>query len=225
MDICPLTIDIAVHPRVCGEQIPYRRTRRSTSGSSPRVRGTARHRSTGDAGLRFIPACAGNSLRQRNYRRLMPVHPRVCGEQRQTRVRTMPTAGSSPRVRGTDFQMFEGYRRTRFIPACAGNSARPAGGSLLMAVHPRVCGEQDPMNPLIDADVGSSPRVRGTEQNLMAPRIKYRFIPACAGNSISPGSRPAPAPVHPRVCGEQPLEHIRTRSPVGSSPRVRGTAN
>ena len=134
----------------------------------------------------------------------VPVHPRVCGELR--------TAPPPPRC------------ASRFIPACAGNSAdlarlviRQAGSSprvrgtrrwpnrqrTRVAVHPRVCGElvvRDSMNLLVD---GSSPRVRGTRVSCDRVMFPARFIPACAGNSHCLGSG--------------------SSGSAGSSPRVRGT--
>ena len=52
---------------------------------------------------------------------------------------------------------------------------------------------------------------------------QVRFIPACAGNTPGSRTRAAPAPVHPRVCGEHASVLALTRSRPGSSPRVRGT--
>ncbi len=71
----------AVHPRVCGEQSTPCRRRPSASGSSPRVRGTACLSAVLGLGVRFIPACAGNSERPVGILRKGAVHPRVCGEQ------------------------------------------------------------------------------------------------------------------------------------------------
>ena len=50
----------SVHPRVCGELELFASRFRALLGSSPRVRGTQRQRQR--LLLRFIPACAGNSL-------------------------------------------------------------------------------------------------------------------------------------------------------------------
>ena len=50
-----------------------------------------------------------------------------------------------------------------------------------------------------------------------------RFIPACAGNRPRSGSLTPRSPVHPRVCGEQTLNHVPLSLYGGSSPRVRGT--
>ena len=90
-----------VHPRVCGEQGQGLSQPSSKPGSSPRVRGTAIIKTQPYRGVRFIPACAGN----REYRGIAhvssTVHPRVCGEQRQSDLRRNTQPGSSPRVRGT----------------------------------------------------------------------------------------------------------------------------
>ena len=50
-----------------------------------------------------------------------------------------------------------------------------------------------------------------------------RFIPACAGNSISTIRRCQSTAVHPRVCGEQFCIAVIAAGADGSSPRVRGT--
>ena len=71
---------ITVHPRVCGEHQVYRQSYRHSSGSSPRVRGTFRHRGMDDWVIRFIPACAGNIHTLLPNAPFIAVHPRVCGE-------------------------------------------------------------------------------------------------------------------------------------------------
>ena len=132
----------AVHPRVCGELIfsPIDHTRQF--GSSPRVRGTPRcvchrdatppvhprvcgelhdARSRRQTGLRFIPACAGNS--------------------RSTTTPKSGVSGSSPRVRGTRPPSVAVLVAPRFIPACAGNSSSRRTRCVRRSVHPRVCGE------------------------------------------------------------------------------------
>ena len=71
---------------------------------------------------RFIPACAGNSWTRAGHDYGLAVHPRVCGEQIFNNITLKKYGGSSPRVRGTvDAATWHLYR-TRFIPACAGNS-------------------------------------------------------------------------------------------------------
>ena len=112
----------AVHPRVCGEQLCSGLFFSSRPGSSPRVRGTDLWRLVVCLVARFIPACAGNSLRSSYLSYRCSVHPRVCGEQAEWYQWCAGQGGSSPRVRGTDAVVGFGLFRRRFIPACAGNS-------------------------------------------------------------------------------------------------------
>ena len=111
----------------------------------------------------------------------------------------------------------------RFIPACAGNTPHHAGVAGRRQVHPRVCGEHTPLIYRNDTMAGSSPRVRGTLDRRERRHDGFRFIPACAGNTRTPGPWPAPGAVHPRVCGEHSQRHPRIPAKIGSSPRVRGT--
>ena len=91
----------SVHPRVCGVQVFVPPGDTLITGSSPRVRGTARRKANHNPPKRFIPACAGNSLATPTVSADCPVHPRVCGEQNDFEPRPVRTIGSSPRVRGT----------------------------------------------------------------------------------------------------------------------------
>ena len=110
-----------VHPRVCGELASRASTPAASNGSSPRVRGTPQERFDPPPAVRFIPACAGNS---------------IAGNGTQLNVN-----GSSPRVRGTRHLVHRDRDLVRFIPACAGNSSMANVMSCSTTVHPRVCGE------------------------------------------------------------------------------------
>ena len=192
-------------------------------GSSPRVRGTDFLVKSLGAVLRFIPACAGNSGKNRSGCQLMTVHPRVCGEQAWRGQIDAIVGGSSPRVRGTVRPGGHGRLPRRFIPACAGNRTAQCRPLMSTTVHPRVCGEQRLpawWNPVA---FGSSPRVRGTGNNLLGDGRRVRFIPACAGNRSLVVSQIRLTSVHPRVCGEQVGGDCGCRCCCGSSPRVRGT--
>ena len=113
--------------------------------------------------------------------------------------------------------------RRRFIPACAGNTPRPALRRLNTAVHPRVRGEHFLHLAKNKTVRGSSPRARGTQCGRRAEKTSRRFIPACAGNTGPRNSRRGCRPVHPRVRGEHPVVYIGSRGQTGSSPRARGT--
>ncbi len=212
-----------VHPRVCGEQSGSVRTLTVVDGSSPRVRGTVPLRIRPLVPFRFIPACAGNRLRRIRETGRMTVHPRVCGEQSGPAPVPATWYGSSPRVRGTVSCIVCIFPTFRFIPACAGNSTIQRRQATDPAVHPRVCGEQQCAAIMRSRAVGSSPRVRGTVHDEPGWSPAVRFIPACAGNRSGRFPRTRPAPVHPRVCGEQVSRTHQPGLPGGSSPRVRGT--
>ena len=92
----------SIHPRVCGEHHLAAHHIDYPAGSSPRVRGTLKMASKTWSRLRFIPACAGNTL---NFNFL-----------------GLWVDGSSPRVRGTRHAGRPAKGQGRFIPACAGNT-------------------------------------------------------------------------------------------------------
>ena len=117
--------------------------------------------------------------------------------------------------------------------------------AVLSAVHPRLCGEHSSVSRSKRLPNGSSPPVRGTHvaQNLGGWR--FRFIPACAGNTKArqgkarqdwagfipacAGNTPRLArlggqvAVHPRLCGEHNEADTAKVTDTGSSPPVRGT--
>ena len=224
MYYCWPIIQGPVHPRVCGEHYPEYSGWLPLHGSSPRVRGTYFRHLIPKSEYRFIPACAGNIPHLSSHSDAVTVHPRVCGEHEPVHVAPSLTPGSSPRVRGTCCRRYGSYSKGRFIPACAGNILAAVMAPRYSAVHPRVCGEHEPVHVAPDLTPGSSPRVRGT----LCPRVivcrDYRFIPACAGNIPRCHPWAGRAPVHPRVCGEHEPVHVAPGLIPGSSPRVRGTS-
>ena len=134
-----------VHPRACGEQSTGGFMRADADGSSPRMRGTGQARSISHDKPRFIPAHAGNRGRRGG--------------------RMIPADGSSPRMRGTGFERCSPSRQVRFIPAHAGNRDQAVRRTHRTTVHPRACGEQLIAPGLGFSQVGSSPRMRGTERH------------------------------------------------------------
>ena len=90
-----------------------------------------------------------------------------------------------------------------FIPARAGNTHLPAALAQSKSVHPRSRGEHSLILLLHVFPSGSSPLARGTQTRCHQHRPANRFIPARAGNTVSP--RPT----------------VFTSS--GSSPLARGT--
>ena len=152
---------------------------------------------------RFIPAYAGNSTSIFRSGGAQLVHPRVCGEQPKHPACNSMIGGSSPRMRGTECDVFLFYNRRRFIPAYAGNRPGLCLFQYFFAVHPRVCGEQSIITIFPETGDGSSPRMRGTAARRVLVGATPRFIPAYAGNSQHLQKDFSYFSVHPRVCGEQ----------------------
>ena len=151
-----------VHPRACGEQQHRLRRVGRTCGSSPRMRGTGGGRVPRGVWRRFIPAHAGNSASIPAVGFHRPVHPRACGEQVSSSLKSEPVRGSSPRMRGTDANVSHEATFARFIPAHAGNRSARSARAMRSSVHPRACGEQPPRWMRCSGSSGSSPRMRGT---------------------------------------------------------------
>ena len=210
------------HPRVCGENGSFLPVTVRVGGSSPRVRGkqTGVRERAQTRGL--IPACAGKTARGRRGDSASPAHPRVCGENILGSRTTAAQAGSSPRVRGKQFAACAGDPVGGLIPACAGKTRELEAVGYRFRAHPRVCGEN-----LLDGDPpvttsGSSPRVRGKHTAGAPLRPDPGLIPACAGKTGRPRTRPWRSGAHPRVCGENPAAATNAEVARGSSPRVRG---
>ncbi len=135
----------------------------------------------------------------------------------------MLISGSSPHVRGTRLKKRSGGLGRRFIPACAGNTMPPAVRVVVDSVHPRMCGEHLFLYSPGEGHAGSSPHVRGTLQPQPGPQTQFRFIPACAGNTLIIRRASSTFPVHPRMCGEHFPRRSSSCFSAGSSPHVRGT--
>ncbi len=212
-----------VHPRARGEHCPVEDLANAVSGSSPRPRGTLDRKRERRPVVRFIPAPAGNTGRERQRHADRPVHPRARGEHEGPPNASAGKAGSSPRPRGTRSRT--GYRSpgNRFIPAPAGNTGRWWGSLPGCTVHPRARGEHGCQSAADLSLDGSSPRPRGTRATGRRGRRQVRFIPAPAGNTRSRSWRDRAWTVHPRARGEHSTQPIEVRQRRGSSPRPRGT--
>ena len=132
-------------------------------------------------------------------------------------------SGSSPRARGTHRIKTAKNGELRFIPAGAGNTPRPCWRRMPRAVHPRGRGEHRNMGCLRVASGGSSPRARGTPINIKTRKIRPRFIPAGAGNTVKKKRGVVDEAVHPRGRGEHLQRSDWVSRRRGSSPRARGT--
>ena len=211
------------HPRACGEHGGKAANHADVQGSSPRVRGTHEDAVLDVISLGIIPACAGNTIGPSAGSCGGRNHPRVCGEHPMSTPMSAPAAGSSPCVRGTHFNRAREGRVFGIIPACAGNTGACPSRRCAPGDHPRVCGEHPEKVQAVEADAGSSPRVRGTLFEHGLPHGIHGIIPACAGNTLRSKRQTCRMRDHPRVCGEHFVKLPNSISVYGSSPRVRGT--
>ena len=212
----------AVYPRVCGGTTSYSGSAGTTVGLSPRVRGNPVQRGHNGAGLRSIPACAGEPPAETAPSTICWVYPRVCGGTCAGNGNQISLTGLSPRVRGNRPFPAVPAPQSRSIPACAGEPHFPQSTQYHHRVYPRVCGGTVARSSMPSSLMGLSPRVRGNQQDTSRRHPYRRSIPACAGE---PRRRPLPGPapaVYPRVCGGTTGSKSLTRLRIGLSPRVRG---
>ena len=137
-----------------------------------------------------------------------------------------PSKATSHRRRQVDGVQDGGPRSQKEFRSVPGtriteNKYRLPSGS--HAVHPRVCGEHSRPSKVIATCCGSSPRMRGTLNQILDWDDSERFIPAYAGNTAGSTGVSSPMTVHPRVCGEHPVIERCRLNIAGSSPRMRGT--
>ena len=174
----------------------------------------------------IIPADAGSTGPRSRIWLLLEDHPRGCGEHVGWRVVCDLFWGSSPRMRGAHGLTYMTEITGRIIPADAGSTYFHCASDCWRPDHPRGCGEHGVGPDELDADEGSSPRMRGA----LCPCVGWIglpwIIPADAG-STGPGQ-----PMrfrnwdHPRGCGEH--AHLLLESSIlrgiipadaGSTPR------
>ena len=92
--------------------------------------------------------------------------------------------GSPPRVRGKGLGVLSHARRAGITPACAGKRGEGAKTSEQGRDHPRVCGEKQKGAWAEGTVMGSPPRVRGKELQLLEMAEHLGITPACAGKRL-----------------------------------------
>ena len=108
------------------------------------------------------------------------------------------------------------------IPAWAGKTPGLARRRGYTPAHPRVGGENEHEIPGRETPVGSSPRGRGKRGPGRGGGGGWGLIPAWAGKTTPPSRSKDPCRAHPRVGGENDIDHAVFEDYEGSSPRGRG---
>ena len=173
------------HPRACGENTIPRSFHRSLSGSSPRMRGKPGFRILVGQPVGLIPAHAGKTLKCRNEQRPKGAHPRACGENKLTKTLTVTKPGSSPRMRGKQNSFHMDANGIGLIPAHAGKTGLGGLAATLTGAHPRACGENGALFMSRGIRSGSSPRMRGKQDEGVRGPAEGGLIPAHAGKTFT----------------------------------------
>ena len=150
------------HPRSRGEHTHKELELDPANGSSPLARGTLPRGHHNSAGLRLIPARAGNTVDVAAGVQAHAAHPRSRGEHRRCSCRRPGSCGSSPLARGTRIEQLNHVISSRLIPARAGNTVGKFTRSGLRTAHPRSRGEHGKVRVCCPVSSGSSPLARGT---------------------------------------------------------------
>ena len=150
------------HPRACGEHSCLAFRPAPCPGSSPRMRGTRMHYGVRPVAAGIIPAHAGNTMAIGVGTAAPGDHPRACGEHYPLSSQAIGRMGSSPRMRGTLYDVIRQGEYLWIIPAHAGNTSPRMTGGWSVRDHPRACGEHAVSLVALFTQSGSSPRMRGT---------------------------------------------------------------
>ena len=190
-----------VYPRACGGTSARSRSRASSAGLSPRVRGNPDHDRARRTTRGSIPARAGEPREAHRGAEHHWVYPRACGG---TSWQPQPDGclrGLSPRVRGNHRRRDVDGNTGGSIPARAGEPIKWASLKGLGWVYPRACGGTVEQPAAGLGAQGLSPRVRGNLSQLAAGWAKHRSIPARAGEPAHLAIPLAELGVYPRACG------------------------
>ena len=209
------------HLRVCGADGVSQSTQTAGSGSSPRVRSG---QTAGDSRFRcpgIISACAERTNPPLGLRGRSWDHLRVCGADGALCAFDVAGLGSSPRVRSGLRDPIQFVAELGIISACA-ERTYPSMSSLAWCPdHLRVCGADCLPRPLVEASMGSSPRVRSGPRICCYWRARTRIISACAERTVRCPSWTGEGRDHLRVCGADCSLSVLDGGRSGSSPRVR----
>ena len=134
--------------------------------------------------IAIIPAHAGNTHRIRWFCVGCEDHPRSCGEYFLNFVSILIDIGSSPLMRGIQRKYPVNLLRIGIIPAHAGNTHLQTNQPIFHKDHPRSCGEYFAGTYLETSEPGSSPLMRGIQNDLFRLNESDRIIPAHAGNTM-----------------------------------------
>ena len=125
-------------------------------------------------------------------------------------------------MRGKPPRQADSIECNGLIPAYAGKTLYSSALIPCARAHPRVCGENIACTLARYYRAGSSPRMRGKLLTPLIGALTTGLIPAYAGKTKRGTACANLPPAHPRVCGENMAQKIKSTRAKGSSPRMRG---
>ena len=131
-------------------------------------------------------------------------------------------AGSSPQMRGARALTERATDRWGIIPADAGSTIRLPVRQSQRKDHPRRCGEHLIGLGVVHGVTGSSPQMRGAQDEAWELWDEMRIIPADAGSTTEYLEAISGDKDHPRRCGEHVPLYLPLLRLAGSSPQMRG---
>ncbi len=149
------------YPRVRGGNRGIHRHSLKQWGLSPRARGKLRLGQPIHFTQGTIPACAGETMDQRQGRYLHRDYPRVRGGNCMTPYAALGSLGLSPRARGKQDDYTAAKVADVTIPACAGETVSEYGQAGGCGDYPRVRGGNIFCRNVLMTSLGLSPRARG----------------------------------------------------------------
>ena len=150
---------------------------------------------------------------------LKTVYPRAYGAARGQSREHYLAQGLSPRIRGSPTPQAVATLGQRSIPAHTGHSSAAQN----IWVYPRVDGAASSLQGLGSQGRGLSPRGRGSRGGTNRGRRWLGSIPAWTGQPSKAFRSSARSKVYPRVDGAATERWISDGSPIGLSPRGRGS--
>ena len=213
------------HPRACGAHTWSSCTKDVNRGSSPRMRGSLDMLDSIGYEIGIIPAHAGLTIEARLAFNSPRDHPRACGAHSFMFAATSQRLGSSPRMRGSRYEYDEVTQEPGIIPAHAGLTLCSQAVTCRAGDHPRACGAHMAQDADMCTFEGSSPRMRGSQNNHICALQYAGIIPAHAGLTAGRDIRQPSIRDHPRACGAHWMISSSSSTSLGSSPRMRGSRN
>ena len=171
------------HPRMRGEYPYINQNFVYLPGSPPHARGIPFVCHSIDSPFGITPACAGNTVMFTLAHRAQRDHPRMRGEYHVHPIVCALLPGSPPHARGIPILWCRKGRTTGITPACAGNTGRMLGTSILFRDHPRMRGEYLLCFNKFSINKGSPPHARGILLRKSSQQGTRGITPACAGNT------------------------------------------